>query len=95
MSEINWHPRCARCGKFVSYDADYYIPYGDGWSSEPPDPLYLCPKCVDEEIAYYRERKTMPSHYRTANWEEQLAKELGFEWSNNEVGHWRKKERER
>ena len=47
--------RCCVCGRFVSRDADFGLPYGTADDTEPPDPELFCPKCAkweyDEAVA--------------------------------------------
>lgn len=83
-----WRPRCVNCGHFVRYDADYDIGYGSGWDTEPPDPTYLCPKCIEKEKAHYRAQGRMPHAWQPANWHMELAKELGFVWVHTEGNSW-------
>ena len=89
MSEYCWRLRCAICGKFVSYDADYCVMWGSYGDSEPPDPDYYCQKCVESEKEFYRKQGRPPSSYRPSNWEVDLAHELGYERA--QYG-WEKKE---
>ncbi len=89
MSEYYWRPRCAICGRFVSYDADCRVMWGSYGDSEPPDPDYYCQKCVESEKEYYRKQGRPPSSYIPSNWEVGLAHELGYERA--QYG-WKKKE---
>ena len=89
MSEYFWIPRCAICGRFVSYDADYSVPFGSSSDMEPPDPEYYCPRCIEREKDFYRKQGRPPSSYIPSQWEADLAAELGYERGYYE---WVKKE---
>lgn len=79
MSKINWNPKCSICGKFVSYDADYSVSFGSACDTEPPDPEYYCPKCIERQKEYYRKQNRVPCSYIPSQWEIDLAAELGYE----------------
>jgi hypothetical protein len=84
--------RCNICGKFAKI-VDSYTPFGYSEDSEPPDNVYMCQKCVDEDIVFWKKIGCMPSHWYKAQYEEQLAKELGYVWvveSGNAWGTWMK-----
>ena len=72
--------KCDHCGKFISTPADSYTDWGNSTDVAPPDESLLCEKCVNEEIEYYTETKTMPCRWRPANYEQELANKLGYIW---------------
>ena len=74
-----WQLRCGSCGQFIDKPFDQYSHYGDSWDETPPDPILLCKKCTKEIYETYLEWGTMPYHWCNADFEEKLAKELGFE----------------
>jgi len=78
MTRYYHNIRCDHCGKFISKPADWYVNFGSYGDTKPPDEIFLCEKCLKEEIDYYRKVRRMPHHYIHANYEEDLAKELGF-----------------
>jgi len=80
--------RCSKCGRFISDQADSYIPFGNYWDDEPEIKL-MCQKCVDEEIERIRRTGKIFSHYSPANFEWKLAKELGYKRVD---GWWRKED---
>lgn len=70
---------CGRCGEKREI-VDGYTNFGRPSDDEPPEPVNLCGKCVDEEVAMWISLDTMPAHWIRANYETKLAKILGFEW---------------
>jgi len=70
--------RCGFCGKFISEPADSYIPFGGYFDAEPPDPVFVCAKCVKLQKAEIRAKQRIWNHWRPANYEWELAKEMGF-----------------
>ena len=70
--------RCGFCGKFISEPADSYIPFGGYLDTEPPDPVFVCDKCVEVNKEKIREKKRIWNHWQPANYEWELAKELGL-----------------
>ena len=92
MNEINWNPKCVICGKFVSYGADYSVSFGGAGDSEPPDPEYYCPKCIEQQKEFYRKQGRVPCSYISSQWEVDLATELGYvreqyRWVKKEVNN--------
>jgi len=87
-----YQPRCAVCNKFVSYDADSYIPYGcaDPENPEPYDPSYLCSEHAEEEYKDYV--RDFTNGKRSGEWtksqaEMRAARECGLAWiGSNGVG---------
>ena len=85
--------RCEGCGKFVSYEADSYIPFGcpDPECPEPYDPRYLCSKCSDELYKSYlkdfKEGKRYIGDYGKSIAEMKAAKECSLVYiGSNGVG---------
>jgi hypothetical protein len=73
------NPLCGHCGHFTSWDSDNYTNYGTAEMMEPPDPIYLCARCVAVEIAEAMERgRLWDAHWRPARWEYDVARVLGF-----------------
>ena len=70
--------KCDHCGKFAKI-VDQYTEYGSSASTEPPDDVLLCAECVQIEKDYWRQVHSLPSHWLKADYEFELAKELGFE----------------
>jgi len=46
---------------------------------EPPDPVFLCKKCVEENVQRIRETGRIFNNWIPANFEIELAEELGLE----------------
>ena len=70
--------RCDQCGKFISEPADSYTPFGGYLDVEPPESVLLCEKCVEENKKEIRDNNRIWNHWRPANYEFELAVELGF-----------------
>lgn len=70
---------CGRCGKKREI-VDGYTNFGSPYDAEPPEPVNLCAKCVEEEVKTWIALDTMPAHWIRANYETKLAEILGFEW---------------
>jgi hypothetical protein len=70
--------RCGICGQFISKPADSYVPFGSYYDEEEPEPVFFCKKCLLKDITFYREIGTMPQRWRHADYEKELANELGF-----------------
>lgn len=83
-----YNPRCCVCGKFVSYNADYGVPFGGSQDYEPPDPEFYCVSCIEEEKEYYREIGYVPTKWVPADWHYELAKELGFALAGPTLAGW-------
>lgn len=74
-----WHnPLCARCGHFTSWRSDNYTPFGGPCDTDPPDPEYLCDRCVAIEIAEAMVHRRLWSHWQPAAWEYRVAPLIGF-----------------
>ena len=71
--------KCSVCGKFAKI-VDSYTPFGGYEDIDPPDEVLLCQKCVDKDIEFHRKWDIMPRRWIRANYETELAKELGYEW---------------
>lgn len=92
---MTYRMRCGKCGRYISEPADSYFPFGSYNDEEPPDEVLLCKKCLESLINYCKKHKTMPHHWVPANFEKGLAKELGFEWHQDEGsawGYWKRRE---
>lgn len=74
----SWSFHCAYCGRFVSWGADSFTPFGSGEQLDPPEPEHLCQRCVRRlERDAARDRR-LPTHWIPARWEHRIAKRLGF-----------------
>src|SRR5882672_2405926 len=74
----SWSFHCAYCGRFVSWGADHYSPFGGACDLEPPDAEYLCKRCVRREYFTAVRERRLPTHWLPAAWEYRAAKRLGF-----------------
>ena len=77
--------QCEGCGKFVSYNADSYVPYGcaDPESPGPYEPRFYCTKCSEEQYQWYLKRFKEGSRYgdwQKSNAEMRAAKECHLAW---------------
>ena len=79
-----------KCDFHPEEDAiDCYTPYGRAEDYEPPATVFLCQNCVEEDKAFLRRYEFMPSRWLKADYEIELAKELGY---HCEKGVWVKNE---
>lgn len=76
MASWSWH--CAYCGRFVSWKADHYAPFGNSTDIEPPEEEYLCKRCVSKLEKQAIKEKRLPTHWHMARWEYRVAKKLGM-----------------
>jgi hypothetical protein len=77
--------QCEVCGKFVSYNADSYVPYGcpDPEYPEPYEPRFYCTKCSEKQYQWYLKRFKEGSRYgdwQKSNAEIRAAKECHLAW---------------
>lgn len=87
-----YRPRCEYCGRFVSYEADCFVPYGCK-SYDPPepyDPISLCEKHSNELYLRYLKSFQKGSRYGDyvkSNAEKKAADECGLSWvGSNGIG---------
>lgn len=82
--------KCAFCGKFISWDdePDSYVPFGSVQDLEPPEPVFVGPRCVLKEKARIRERMHIFNHWMPARYETEMAAELGFKRAGPERAAW-------
>ena len=82
-----WHnPLCVGCGHFTSWQSDNYTNWGGYNDTDPPDPSYLCDRCLAVDIAEAMTRAALPDHWIPAAWEFQAAKLLGL--TRTDDGRW-------
>ncbi len=89
-----WNPRCEGCGRFTSYDADYYIPFGGPCDFEPPDPVYMCPRCREESRRLDRQRGRPHDNWVPSKLDREIAEEFGYalaKYPRNGWSIWKKK----
>ena len=68
--------RCSVCGRFCR-PVDSSTPFGGYNSTEPPEEEYYCGKCVLKEKDWHIAHGWLPSNWRKAKWEYEVAKVLG------------------
>ena len=69
--------RCSVCGRFCR-PIDQSCPFGTYDSLDPPQEEYYCEQCALKEKEYYISRGWLPSNWRKANWEYEVAQVLDF-----------------
>jgi len=73
------NPKCAFCGRFVSWKADQATYYGSVTDCEPPDPHYFCDRCADEsKLEQLSKGRPYQAYWLEPDWNREVADELGF-----------------
>jgi hypothetical protein len=82
MREHTFQPHCCRCGKFVSWGADYRMLFVYGWASEPPDPEYYCKGCAELRKSEIKTFEDLPNWYKQPDFVLEKAEEFGavYDW---------------
>ena len=71
--------KCGMCGRFTSYEkSDQYAPFGSCADIDPPEIIFMCPKCSKED-----EEDQIKSGIPWSNWivsqsSKNAAKKLGY-----------------
>lgn len=86
--ERNARPLCGDCGHFTSWGSDNYTPFGGYGDEEPPDPVFLCNRCVAKEICTSMTEEKMPQHWIPAAWEYRVAPLIGFKRAGSRGASW-------
>ena len=69
--------KCVECGKFCKpYDRG--VPFGNYFSTEPPDEELFWKKCSKKLEKYYIAKQWAPNYWLKPKWVKQVAKQLGF-----------------
>jgi len=55
---------------------------------EPPEPEYLCKRCVRRLTAEAVRERRLPTHWIPARWERRAAKQLGFVRAGPSADSW-------
>lgn len=82
-----YYIKCTVCGRFCK-PADSGIPFGNSYSTEPPDEEYYCQRCVEDKIKYYVEHKRVPLFWLKPNWTLKIAEILGYVQISPEHAAW-------
>lgn len=86
--ERNARAICGHCGHFTPWSSDQYTNFGGAGDWEPPDPTYLCARCVAKEICTAMNTRSLPQHWIPAAWEYRVAALIGFSRAGSPGAGW-------